>query len=135
VVREDGAGSFGGNEMINGHNCMLNEPRICEDCHSRVKTELAEAKAEIKSITNDYLESSRAQMARYEMQLAEAKAENALIATLKQRVQTIADERDDLRNKLAEAQSEIDCRTLDFARMRDERDKARESLPTKGDFI
>jgi chromosome segregation ATPase len=94
----------------------------------RMRGELAEAKAEIKSITNDYLESSHAQMARYEMQLAEAKAESALIATLKQRIQAIADERDELRNKLAEAQSEIDCRTLDFARMRDERDEARGCL-------
>jgi len=54
--------------------------RLASDLDETMKSlrytqdELDQAEAKIKSITNDYLESSRAQTARYEMQLAEANA-------------------------------------------------------------
>ena len=37
-------------------------------------------------------------------------------------------ERDEARNKMADALQEVDLRTLDFERMKEERDEAREEL-------
>ena len=43
-------------------------------------------------------------------------------------VNKLCGERDDARNKIADALQEVDLRTLDFDRMKQERDKAMEAL-------
>jgi hypothetical protein len=43
-------------------------------------------------------------------------------------------ERDDARNKMADALQEVDLRTLDFERMKQERDEAREALEEEKKF-
>jgi predicted acylesterase/phospholipase RssA len=43
-------------------------------------------------------------------------------------INKICNERDEARNKIADALQEVDLRTLDFDRMKQERDEARENL-------
>lgn len=50
------------------------------------------------------------------------------IAELWDAMEIIRRERDEARNKMADALQEVDLRTLDFERMKEERDEAREAL-------
>ncbi|MBP7610572.1 MAG: hypothetical protein KA760_13815 [Steroidobacteraceae bacterium] len=42
------------NEATEGHQCWLNEPRICEDCYERACKERDEARAALMDAVNNW---------------------------------------------------------------------------------